>query len=90
MATVTSLIRGTNHAPWEMNMAWKKVVSYSFGFRQTDRKFWLYYTLEGSSAAVQLDLTATQFTALAQAFNAASGVNFETTGKYFATAARAL
>jgi hypothetical protein len=71
-------------------MAWAKVTSYSFGFRQTDKKFWVYYTLEGSGAAVQVFLTPTQFTALAQLFGSATAINFETTGHYFATAPRAL
>jgi hypothetical protein len=71
-------------------MAWKKVVSYSFGFGQSDKKFWVYYTLEGAGTVTQLFLTPTQFTALAQMFGSASAINFEDAGKYFATAPRSL
>lgn len=71
-------------------MAWKNVVSYSLGFGQTDKKFWIYYTLDGSPGATQIFLTATQFAALSQAFASATSISFETTGKYFATAPRNL
>ena len=71
-------------------MAWKRVVNYSFGFRETDKKFWLYYTLEGTNATVQVFLTPGQFSAVAQLFGAASAVNYETTGKYFVSAAKVL
>ena len=71
-------------------MAWKNVVSYSFGFGQTSKKFWMYYTLEGASSATQIFLTASQFAALVQAFGSATSISFETTGKYFATAPRNL
>jgi hypothetical protein len=71
-------------------MAWKNVTSYSFGFGQADKKFWVYYTLDGATSATQIFLTATQFTALAQAFGSAASITFETSGKYFATAPRNL
>jgi hypothetical protein len=71
-------------------MAWAKVESYSFGFSTTDKKFWLYYTLQGANATTQVFLTPTQFTAAAQLFNSASAVQFETAGKYFASAPRSL
>jgi hypothetical protein len=71
-------------------MAWAKVESYSFGFSSTDKKFWLYYTLQGAGSTTQLFLTPTQFTAAAQIFNAATAVNYETTGNYFASAPRSL
>ncbi len=71
-------------------MAWAKVESYSFGFNTTDKKFWLYYTLQGATTTTQVFLTSTQFTAAAQLFTSASAVNYETTGKYFASAPRAL
>lgn len=71
-------------------MAWSRVESYSFWFYSSDQQFWLYDTLEGSSTATQLFLTAAPFSALAQLFGAANGVNFETTGKYFATVVRQL
>jgi hypothetical protein len=71
-------------------MAWKKVASYSFGFGQSDKKFWVYYTLEGSGTAYQIFLTPTQFTALAQLLSSGAAINFETTGNYFATAPRSL
>lgn len=72
-------------------MAWKKVESYSFGFSVADKKFWMYYTLQGSGgSATQVFLSATQFSALAHAFGAASGINYETTGKYFTTEPRVL
>jgi hypothetical protein len=71
-------------------MAWKNVVSYSFGFGQTDKKFWIYYTLDGSTSAAQIFLTAAQFAALSQAFGSATSISFETTGKYFATGPRNL
>ena len=71
-------------------MAWKQVESYSFGFSSADKKFWLYYTLRGASTTTQLFLTPTQFTAVAQIFNTATAVNYETTGNYFASAPRSL
>ncbi len=71
-------------------MAWKSVQSYSFGFRPSDKKYWLYFTLDGATAATQVFLTATQFTALAATFSAASASQYETTGGYFATAPRNL
>ncbi len=71
-------------------MAWAKVESYSFGFSTTDKKFWLYYTLQGANTTTQVFLTPTQFAAAAQLFNSATAVNYETTGKYFASAPRTL
>jgi hypothetical protein len=71
-------------------MAWAKVESYSFGFSSTDKKFWLYYTLQGTNTTTQLFLTPTQFTAAAQLFGSATAVNYETAGKYFASAPRTL
>lgn len=72
-------------------MAWKKVESYSFGFSVVDKKFWMYYTLQGSGgSATQVFLSATQFSALAQSFGSAGGINYETTGKYFTTEPRSL
>ena len=71
-------------------MAWKKVESYSFGFSTPDKKFWLYYTLQGANTTTQVFLTPTQFSAVAQLFGSAAAVNFETTGKYFASAPRIL
>ena len=71
-------------------MAWVKVESYSYGFSGKDKTFWLYYTLQGSGSVTQVFLTPSQFTAMAQMFNSASAVNYETTGKYFASAPRTL
>ncbi|CAN5143787.1 hypothetical protein BH09PSE6_BH09PSE6_11500 [soil metagenome] len=72
-------------------MAWKKVVNYSFGFRVTDKKFWVYYTLDGTnSPTVQLFLTQGQFSPLAQMFTAAPSLQYETTGQYFASGPRSL
>jgi len=71
-------------------MAWVKVESYSYGFSSTDKKFWLYYTLQGAGSTTQLFLTPTQFTAVAQIFNSATSVNYETTGRYFASGPRTL
>ena len=34
-------------------MAWKKVESYSFGYKPSDKTYWLYYTLEGSTTITQ-------------------------------------
>ncbi len=71
-------------------MAWKKVVNYSFGFSPTDKKFWLYYTLEGTNSTTQVFLTPAQFTAAAQLFGSATAITYETTGKYFASEPRVL
>ena len=71
-------------------MAWVKVESYSYGFSSKDKTYWLYYTLQGSGSTTQLFLTPAQFTAVAQIFNSATAVNYETTGKYFASAPRSL
>ena len=71
-------------------MAWKKVESYSFGFKPSDKKYWLYYTLQGSSTTTQIFLSATQFTALAEMFNSSTGVNYETSAGYFSTVPRTL
>ncbi len=71
-------------------MAWKKVENYSFGFRPSDKKYWLYYTLQGSNSTTQVFLTPTQFAAVATMFNSSSAINYETTGGYFSTATRTL
>ena len=71
-------------------MAWKKVESYSFGFKPSDKKYWLYYTLQGSSSTTQIFLSATQFTALAEMFNSSTGVNYEISAGYFSTVPRTL
>ena len=71
-------------------MAWKKVENYSYGFKPSDKKYWLYYTLEGSNTTTQVFLTATQFTAVAALFNASSSVNYETVGNYFSSGVRTL
>lgn len=71
-------------------MAWKRVENYSFGFSVADKKFWMYYSLQGSGSSTQVFLSPTQFSALAQAFGSASGINYETTGKYFSTDPRVL
>ncbi|KFN43042.1 hypothetical protein [Arenimonas oryziterrae] len=71
-------------------MAWKKVESYSFGYRHSDKKFWVYYTLENTNTTTQLFVTPTQFTALAQLFTSSQSVNYETTGGYFSTGAHTL
>ena len=49
----------------ERIMAWKKVESYSFGFKPSDKKYWLYFTLQGANSTTQVFLTPTQFTAVA-------------------------
>ena len=41
------------HSAQEQVMAWKKVESYSFGYKPSDKKYWLYYTLEGSTTITQ-------------------------------------
>jgi len=78
------------HHHTEVIMAWAKVENYSFGFSSSDKKFWLYYTLQGSTSTTQLFLTPTQFTAVAQLFNSATSVSYETTGNYFASSPRLL
>lgn len=69
-------------------MAWKKVESYSFGYKPSDRKYWLYYTLEGSTATTQVFLSPTQFIATAALFNFGGAISYETTGGYFSSAPR--
>lgn len=71
-------------------MAWKQVESYSFGFSQTTKKFWLYYTLQGASSTTQVFLTPTQFSAVAAAFGSATSIQYEDSGKYFSTQPRQL
>lgn len=71
-------------------MAWVKVASYSFGFRETDKKYWLYYTLQNGTSATQVFLTAAQLSATVQMFSAATAINYETSGKYFTTEPRVL
>ena len=71
-------------------MAWKKVESYSYGFKPSDKKYWLYFTLEGESTTTQVFLTATQFTAVAQLFNSSTSVSYETVGNYFSSSVRTL
>ena len=68
----------------------EEVESYSFGFSPGDKKFWLYYTLEGTNTTTQVFLTPTQFSGVSQLFGSATAVNYELTGKYFASAARVL
>jgi hypothetical protein len=74
----------------ERIMAWKKVENYSFGFRPSDKKYWLYYTLQGSNSTTQVFLTPTQFAAVAAMFNSSSAINYEATGGYFSTSPRTL
>ena len=69
-------------------MAWQQVESYSFGFSQPTKKFWMYYSLKGVPAATQVFLTATEFSALAAAFASATGIQYEDGGKYFSTQPR--
>ena len=71
-------------------MPWKKVVSYSFGFSETNKKFWLYYTLQGSGTVTQVFVTAAQFNAIAAMFASATSIDYETSANYFATAPRTL
>lgn len=71
-------------------MAWKKVESYSFGFKPSDKKYWLYYTLEGANATTQVFLSATQFTAVAEVFNSSASMSYDTTGNYFSSGVRTL
>ena len=71
-------------------MAWVKVENYSFGFSPGNKKYWLYYTLQGSNSTTQVFLTPTQFTATAELFNSSSALNYETTVGYFATSPRTL
>ncbi|MDE2382748.1 MAG: hypothetical protein KGL71_11140 [Xanthomonadaceae bacterium] len=66
-------------------MAWEVVKNYSFGFNTTNKKFWLYFTLENATSTTQLFLTPTQFSALATLFSASTGVSYETTQHYFAS-----
>ncbi len=71
-------------------MAWQQVESYSFGFSPITKKFWLYYSLKGIPAAVQVFLTPAQFSGLAAAFASATGIQYEDGGKYFSTQPRQL
>ena len=71
-------------------MAWQQVESYSFGFSPVTKKFWMYYSLKGIPAATQIFLTPPQFSAMAAAFDAASGIQYEDAGQYFATQPRQL
>ena len=71
-------------------MAWKKVERYSFGYKPSEKKYWLYYTLEGSAATTQVFLSPTQFTATAALFNSSSAIQYETAGGYFSSAPRTL
>ena len=71
-------------------MAWRQLDSYSFGFSQSTKKFWLYYTLKGGNTATQVFLTPTQFHATVAAFNAATAIQYEDVGKFFTTQPRQL
>lgn len=71
-------------------MRWKKVISYSFGFKPADKTYWMYYTLEGSSTSTQVTLTAIECQTLATLFNASASISYDTGAGYFATGARAL
>lgn len=71
-------------------MAWHQVASYSFGFNQSTKKFWLYYTLQGGNVTTQVFLTPTQFSAVVAAFNSATSIQYEDAGHYFSTQPRQL
>ena len=66
-------------------MAWQQVQNYSFGFNTSTKKFWLYFTLKGASSTSQVFLTPTQFSAVVAAFGSATTIQYEDSGKYFAT-----
>ncbi|RYZ21577.1 MAG: hypothetical protein EOO16_12525 [Chitinophagaceae bacterium] len=78
------------HTNRDQIMAWEKVESYSFGFKPSDKKYWLYFTLQQSNSTHQVFLSPTQFTAAATMFQSSSTIDYETTGGYFSTGPRTL
>ena len=64
------------------------VAWYSFGYKPSEKKYWLYYTLGGSTATTQVFLSPTQVTATAAMFNASSATSYETAAGYFSSAPR--
>ncbi len=68
-------------------MAWKKVDKYWLGFSVQKKQFYFYYKLEGENVVYQFFPVPDEFVALADMFRNEGPINFNTTGKYFVTAA---
>lgn len=69
-------------------MAWKTVANYSSGFSLAKKQFSFYYTLAGQQTTNQIFVTPQQLLALNDMFRNAAPIQFNTTGKYFASTAR--
>jgi hypothetical protein len=68
-----------------VTMAWKRVLSYMLGYGVKEKQFYLYYTLEGETAAHQIFPTPQAFIALADMFRHEGPINYNDAGDYFVT-----
>ena len=68
-------------------MAWKRVDKYWLGYSLSKKSFYFYYRLQGETSVHQFFPTPDHFVGLADMFRNEGPINFNTTGKYFVTAA---
>lgn len=68
-------------------MAWKRVDKYWLGYSITKKKFYFYYRLQGEGTVYQIFPSPEEFVGLADTFRNEGPINFNTSGKYFVTAA---
>ena len=68
-------------------MAWQRVENYWLGYSVPNKQFYFYYRLQGDGTVYQLFPTPDYFHALADMFRNEGPINYNTTGKYFVTAA---
>ncbi len=68
-------------------MAWKRVDNYWLGYSVPKKTFYFYYRLQGETSIYQMFPSQAEFVGLADMFRNEGPINFNTTGKYFVTAA---
>lgn len=68
-------------------MAWKQVIKYWLGYNIDQKQFLFYYQLDGEATINQIKPSAADFAGLADMFRNEGPIHFETTGRYFTTAA---
>lgn len=69
------------------DMAWKQVIKYWLGYNIDQKQFLFYYQLDGEATINQIKPSAADFAGLADMFRNEGPIHFETTGRYFTTAA---
>ena len=68
-------------------MAWKAVDNYWLGYNHVKKQFYFYFHLEGENVVYQIFPAAEEMVPLADMFRNEGPINYNTTGKYFVTAA---